>query len=250
MAMGILTITSMNDRVGVALRTVLSDLTVPVFAAVANPVRDLAFSISSVETLFQVHQDNLRLKEENARLRAWYDKAMMLEARHVELAKFMNLIEDGKHSFVTVRALTDHAGGFVQTIMVAGGTQSGLRPDQAALVPEGLVGRVVEAGRFTARILLLTDTSSRVPIFIEQSRTRAILAGDNSAKPVLMHLPVESDIQVGQRVVTSGHGGIFPANIPVGVVESVDNSEIRVRLFADFNRFEYVQIADYRLNNQ
>ena len=83
---------------------------------------------------------------------------------------------------------------------------------------DGLVGRVAELGDHAARILLLTDLNSRVPVVIEETRERAILSGDNTERPALAYLPPDARVSSGQRVVTSGSGGVLPAGLPIGTV--------------------------------
>ena len=107
---------------------------------------------------------------------------------------------------------------------------------------EGLIGRVAEAGRRSGRVLLISDLNSRIPVVAEKSRIRAILAGDNSPSPKLAFLSPNARLDVGDRIVTSGHGGVFPSGLPVGRIASVADGVIRVEPFADFHRLEYVRI--------
>jgi len=84
-------------------------------------------------------------------------------------------------------------------------------------------------------------------VLIESSRERAILAGDNSEQPRLLYLPARSQIRVGDRITTSGHGGIFPPGVPVGVVSSTDDGIVRVEPYAELSRLDFVRIVDYGL---
>jgi len=111
----------------------------------------------------------------------------------------------------------------------------------------GLVGRVSGLGSRSARILLITDLNSRIPVAIEPSRARAVLAGDNSDRPRLIHLPPGADLSPGDMVVTSGHGGAFPVGMPVGVVAAVSDNGITVQPFVDRARLEVVRVVEYGL---
>ena len=91
-------------------------------------------------------------------------------------------------------------------------------------------------------MLLISDLNSRIPVVAEKSRVRAILAGDNSGQPKLAFLPPNAKLEVGDRIVTSGHGGVFPAGLPVGQIAGISDGLIRVQPFADFDRLEYVRI--------
>ncbi len=108
-----------------------------------------------------------------------------------------------------------------------------------------MVGRVIEVGEWSARVLLITDINARIPVSLESSRMRAVMAGDNSDQPRLLYLPPESPVAVGERVVTSGNGGLFPAGIPIGVVASVGERGIKVQPLADLGRIEHLRLVDY-----
>ena len=95
--------------------------------------------------------------------------------------------------------------------------------------------------------LLTTDLNSRIPVVIQPRNIRAILAGDNSSYPKLIHLPSGVGIEQGERIVTSGHGGAFPPGLPVGFVKAVDDNSIRVRMFVKRSQVTYVQVLDYGL---
>ena len=94
-------------------------------------------------------------------------------------------------------------------------------------------------------MLLLTDLNSRVPVVVEKSRVRAILAGNNTDRPELQFLADSMPLQLGERIVTSGHGGVFPSGIPIGVVTQISHRGAEIELFADFDRLEYVRVLRY-----
>jgi len=118
---------------------------------------------------------------------------------------------------------------------------------QAAMVGNGIVGRVQDVGERVSRIMLLTDINSRLPILIERTRDQAVLAGNNSDLPDVNYLPRDADIKVGDHVVTSGLGGAFPPGLPVGEVAEIADGKVYVRPFADLGRLEFIRMVDYGL---
>jgi len=110
-----------------------------------------------------------------------------------------------------------------------------------------LIGRIAEVGEVSSRALLITDLNSRIPVLVEQTRDRAILAGDNSDQPRLLYLPPNLALATGARIVTSGDGGAFPPGLPIGTVAATGDGGVRVRPFANWSRVEYVRIIDYGL---
>ena len=131
--------------------------------------------------------------------------------------------------------------------MVNAGSENGVTRGQAAMTGEGLAGRVSEVGTRAARVLLITDLNSRVPVVVDGTRQRAILAGDNSARPSLRYRDADGMVRVGDRIITSGEGGVFPPGLPVGVVASVDGEAPRVEPYAALSRLDYLRLVDYGL---
>ena len=127
------------------------------------------------------------------------------------------------------------------------GYQPGVGKGHAVVTGEGLVGRVESVGGRATRVLLISDLNSRIPVLIESTRTRAILAGNNSNRPSLIHLVSGATVSPGDRIVTSGHGGVFPVGLPVGLVDAVNEVSITVLPFVPRDRLEYVRILDFGL---
>jgi rod shape-determining protein MreC len=135
----------------------------------------------------------------------------------------------------------------VKTLLVNAGQREGVKKGQAVVTGDGLAGRIVEIGSKSARVLLLTDLNSRVPVIVETSRYRGILAGDNTDRPRLIFLPANAKTSNGQRVVTSGHGGVFPPGLPIGTISAVGDGDIRIQPFADWERVEYLSVLLYEI---
>ena len=106
----------------------------------------------------------------------------------------------------------------------------------------GLVGRISGVGQETSRVLLLTDTSSRIPVTIQGSGQSAVLSGDNTLNPPIEFLENPDLVRPGDRVVTSGDGGVFPADLLVGQVALGTDRRLRVRLAADYERLEFLRV--------
>jgi rod shape-determining protein MreC len=141
--------------------------------------------------------------------------------------------------------VADTGGPFVHTVIVDAGAMRGVSKGMAAVNERGLVGRVTGVGARSARVLLLTDFNSRIPVMVEPSRDHAILAGDNTHEPGLIFLPLNPSLAVGDRVVTSGRGGVLPPGLPIGVVGAIDEDKIAVTPFVDWDRLEYVRLLQY-----
>lgn len=229
------------------LRTAVTDLVAPLLDALSRPVQTVNDVVGEVTGFLALRDENARLLDANARLRRWEMVARRMETENAALRGLLNFKSEPLGAFVSARVVGDSGNAFVRTMLVNAGASAGISKNQAVITGDGLVGRVVELGQRSARILLLTDLNSRIPVVIQSTRQRAILAGDNSSTPVLTLLPENVRVEVGARVVTSGHGGLLPAGLPVGMVTGLDESGYRVRLFADLGRLEYVRVVNWSL---
>jgi rod shape-determining protein MreC len=221
------------------------DLASPALEAIARPVAAANRVIADLKEFASLRQENARLREENARLLAWQTAARRLENENNRLRELANFREGPEASFITARVVGDSVSAYVRGALLNAGQKAGVTTGQAVVTGEGLAGRIAEVGDNSARVLFVTDVNSRLPVLVERTRDRAILAGDNSPLLRLALLQGVSGVQRGDRIVTSGDGGSFPVGIPVGEVVQSSEGHVRVRPFADFSRLEFVRVVDY-----
>lgn len=226
------------------VRGAATDRVAPVFAALSEPFYALADMLGNVTGMATLQAENAQLTAENIRLREWYQTALILQAENASLQELLNLKIEPQHGFVSTRVIADSGNAFAQTAIVVAGLNDGVEKGEAVLSGQGMIGRVIEAGYTSSRILLLTDFNSRVPVIVEGSRQRAVVAGTNGPLLAITHLPPDSDIKDGQNIVTSGHGGLFPPGLPVGRVVAGEDGTKYVRPYADMDRVTYVRILD------
>lgn len=225
-----------------SIRAGIGDAAAPLLVTINAPIRAAADYARAVSGLASLQEENARLAGENAKLREWYQRALVLQSENDSLQTLLNIKLPPQHSFVTARIIADSGNTYAHTVLVLAGAGNGVAKGQAVLSGDGLLGRVIEAGDATARVLLLNDINARVPVMIEGGNIRAIAAGTGGEAPLLVHMPPGAAPQEGQRVVTSGHGGLFPFGLPVGMVIR-ERGAWTVRLFADADRTEHVRIV-------
>ncbi|MEM6811163.1 MAG: rod shape-determining protein MreC [Pseudomonadota bacterium] len=230
------------------LRSTTTDIVSPVITFVSRPFEVIAQTITSVSGIASLRAENKSLQAENARLREWYQTALMLQAENQSLHKLLNVKIDNQHNYFTTRVISDVSNNFVKTIIINSGLSEGAKQNQAVLSGEGMIGRVIEPGQNTSRVLLLTDINSRLPVLIEGTNQKAILVGNNSDTPILRHLAKDAGIIAGSRIVTSGDGGIFPPNLPIGTIDRSLDGEVKVKLHSDIDNISFVRIVDTSLS--
>jgi rod shape-determining protein MreC len=231
------------DRVRIAI----VDIFVPVLGAIAQPVEASRAVVDYVQRAINVHGENARLREEVARLQHWQVVARSLDSENASLRELLQVPSDPPLGFVTARVVANSGGTFLRSVLIIAGRNDGVGRGNAAITSEGLIGRVTEIGERGARVLLITDMNSNVPVVLERSRERAIAVGDNSDRLKLVFTASDAKPQIGDRVLTSGHGGVFPPGLPVGVVVAIGENGARVQPLADLARLDFVRVVDYGL---
>ena len=228
-------------------RMALADLLTPIWGALQEPVAAVRDTVREAGSLLMLRSENVRLREENERLRRWQSTALALEAENALLQRQLAFVPDAAPAFQTARVVADGGGIYARAVLLAAGPNHGLRKGQIALDERGLAGRVTEVGSRSARVLLATDMNSRIPVTIEGSRARAIMVGTNGARPRLQHWPEGSMPQEGDRVVTSAEAAAFPAGLPVGIVRRSEGGALEVELLARLDRLDMLRLFDYGL---
>ena len=235
------------------LRRIALDISAPVTSFVSAPFRFIRDGVSNMGGYLDVYQQNRTLREDIVQLNQWREVARRFEEENARLRALHNVTLAPKFDYITAQVVGSSGGGFGHSVMINVGRAGSVGAGAVALDGGGVVGRVVSVGDRAARVLLLTDLASRVPIVIEGAGkkstdedeedeiVRAILVGDNSGAPLLEFPTTTEGIRPGQRIVTSSDGGVFPKDLPVGEVER-DGDVWRVQLAANFDRLEFVRI--------
>lgn len=225
----------------------LADALAPIYAVLSEPLARMRETAADVRDLWSLRKDNARLREENDRLRRWQSIALALDAENRRLQANLSWLPDPPASYVTARVIADAGGVYARAVLLSMGPGHTITKGQIALDERGLVGRITEVGARTARVLLITDLNSRIPVILESSRARAILIGTNGPRPRLIYWPEGVTPAEGERIVTSAEAGAFPANLPVGTVHYTANNTPEVEPSAQIERLEIVRIFDYGL---
>ena len=224
---------------GVALNVVA-----PIVDFLVIPAKILAQGYDYFSELKQIKQDNRQLKEENRRLKVLQDKYRALQVENKLLANLLNYVPLPETKFVSARVVAEENDAFSHSL-VAYVADKDVSKGDIVLSDQGVVGRVEKVSYRYVKIILMTDINSKIPVMTEKSRIRGILSGDNTMIPKLIFTPLDAEINVGDRVVTSGVSGVFPAGLPVGEVVSVSKNEIRVKPFVPREKLEYIKIVRY-----
>ena len=223
------------------------DATAPVLELFAGPISYVHGVVGGVSDYFSVLEQNDALRQENAELRQWMEEAL-------ELRKIVSTYE-GLQSYqappeaqpIDAFVIGEANDAFARSMIVNAGRAKNVETGQAVIDDNGLVGRIVHTGARASRVLLLTDIQSRIPVFIEGAEAEGILVGKTRDKPAVSFTESSDpiDIAPGQRVLTSGAGGVLPRGLPVGVIDGETREGITVNLYANYARTRMVRIINY-----
>lgn len=203
------------------------------------------------------------LEAENRELQAWRELAERLAERNARYEALLRMPADAFgqgasiERSIAAQLVLDSGGPFTRTLVANAGADHGVAVGYIAINEHGLVGRVVSVGRRTARVLMLDDYNSRVPVMGEASRVRAVLAGQATQPPELLTRPFEVEtphleyvvgaesLREGERIITTGDGGLFPRGLPVGVAHRRDDGQWRVNLSAGRQPIDFVRLIPF-----
>lgn len=226
-------------------RMLMTDGMQPVLSVAHAPLVQFDRWIGSVDELFSVYQENLRLKDENARLRQWRNVAVVMQDRVKRYQSLLHAVPDPGVNSVLARVIGRANRPFLETMILDAGSSHNIKPGQAVVDARGMIGRIYLAGNRTSWVILLTDLNSRIPVSISPGNRQAIMVGDNTAMPTLDTLSQIVTLRAGDQIVSSGDGGLLPPGLPIGTVVE-EGGKYRVALLADAATSEDVEVLAFR----
>jgi rod shape-determining protein MreC len=189
---------------------------------------------------------NHALRQELATARSWRDEVYRLRLENARLSALLGVRTDPPIPMVFARTVLDARGPFANTRIADAGADRGVIEGNPVLSEHGLVGRVIGVAPGVSRVMLLTDVESRTPVLVARTNGRAILTGDGGPNPKLDYLRTHDPLREGDRILTSGDGGVLPRGLPVGVAVKAYDGGWRVALDSDASPIDFVQILLFK----
>ena len=188
-----------------------------------------------------VYSNYTQLKKENDELKNNISKSNFLELENTQLRKLIEEQVASPSNFVSARVILDKQSPYLNSFIINIGSNKNVKNGMAVLDEKNFIGRIVDVNFFSSRVLLVSDLNSKIPVIAEPSTHHAILSGHGKDEPTLEYLPVNHNIQNGDKIYTSGKEGIFSPGIPIGKVKIEDNA-IKVMLFSDLSQISFINV--------
>lgn len=229
-----------------ATRGVADQVLTPVGDALSAPGRWTGSGVDAIRGYFFAVSENRRLKAELKEMDQWRAVALALRNENDRYRTLLGLKTDPPIPMVAARVVTDSRGPFADTRLANAGTEKGVKVGNPVMSENGLVGVIIGVTKGASRILLLTDTASKVPVMIDRTNARAILTGDGGPNPKLEYLRGIDPVKEGDRIMTSGDGGMLPRGLPVGTAVKGLDGRWRVVLASDKSPIDFVRILMFQ----
>lgn len=224
------------------MRAQITDAILPNTDWAMAPIAGFSEMVANFQSYQRLYEQNQELRNELQEMRVWQEAALQLDQRNARLLDLNKVRLDPQLTWVTGVVTADSGSPFHQSVLLNVGERDGITDGWAAMDGLGLVGRISGVGNRSSRVLLLTDSNSRIPITIQPSGQRALLAGDNTPAPAIELLDKPDLVRPGDRVVSSGDGGVFPAGLLIGQITETPGGRLRVLLAADYERLEFLRV--------
>ena len=227
-------------------RVLVIDTFVPSFEWMLRPMTSVVKLAQDYQSYEKLLEQNKELRRELQQMKSWKEAALQLEQENARLLDLSQLRLDSKLTHVSGIVMADSGSPFRQSVLLNIGSRDGIQDGWAAMDGLGLVGRISGVGSSTSRVLLLTDNASQIPVILQPSGQDAIVMGDNSFAPPVEFIENADLVRPGDRIITSGEGGVLPAGLLVGTLAMDPNGRLRTRLAADYERLEFLKVLrDY-----
>lgn len=225
-------------------KVIVGDAFSPVISALSTPAQFLSNAKDGVVGWVNAIGQNKQLMADNEQLLRWQNIAMRLEAENKKLRELLAISSVPQMSYVTARIVGSGSNVIGNRYYhLNKGRASGIDEKMPIVTAQGLVGRVLEAGQHSSKVIAITDINSRIPVIGENSQERGILAGNNSYLMDMIYLPKKHNMQVGERVVTTLGGGVIPEGIVVGEVVDIKNNQPIIQPYFDEHKLDFVRAA-------
>lgn len=230
------------------LRSQVTSISYSISHIVSMPSNVINSGIQSIIDLKEIYQQLENYRKNQLTNSSSFQDIVSMKLKIAQYEELLNLTADLEYDFVTSRIVADFSDKIIGTILIKSNETEKLFVDMPAIGPNGILGRVSSVDNKIARVLLLNNINSRLPVSISENAYQGIMIGQGQKNPIVEYVREYKNINVGDIVSTSGKGGIFPPYLVVGQVASIDGERIEVELIEDISQLTHIRLLNYKFN--
>ena len=245
----VFTNTSYLSKGYAALRGGAGEFAGPTLSLISKPVKLVRHITDTYFDLIGARKENEQLKKRMGNLELENQRIPELETENKRLKTILNLMEQRKNTMVAARVIGEDVKNWFKCIIIDKGRDYGIREKMPVVTPKGLVGQAVEVDKWHSKVMVLNDTNSSVDVFVEGKNTRGMLEGTGQNTLKLKYILKNDEIEIGDKLVTSGKDGIYPKGVPTGIVITVNRAkagiftDVDVMPYNNFRRLDEVLVV-------
>jgi rod shape-determining protein MreC len=226
------------------IRNTIGEATGPTLKLLSKPADLCRHIFDSYINLVYTKKENVQLKKDLDLLQIENQKIPELERENKRLKTILDLVEQNPNTLIVARVIGEDVRNWFKCVIIDKGKNFGVKEKMPVITPKGIVGQTVEVNRWHAKVMIINDTNSSVDVSVDRKSTRGILEGTGHSTLKLKYIMKNEEIEIGDKLVTSGKDGIYPKGLPTGIVITVNRN--KPGIFADvdvmpFNNFKTLQ---------
>ena len=220
----------------------------PLLRIIGKPAEFIRYLFNNYIGLIRTNRENADLHNKLDKLQLENQKIHELEQENKRLKTILNLMEQHPKTMIAARVVGEDVKNWFKCIILDKGKSSGITIKMPVVTSRGLVGQVVETDRWVTKVMVINDTNSSVDVYVDGRNTRGILEGTGQTLLRLKYIRKNDELEIGDKLITSGKDGIYPKGLAIGIVTTVNRNkpgifaDIEVMPFNNFNRLEEVLV--------
>ena len=237
--------TVMDSKESRKLKTKILDYGSYIVYTFSTPINTISLSYQNIKNIYNVYNENKKLKDDVSRIELLENELISLKHENNLLKDTLNIKNTLYFDYHTAKVLVGIRSSFLKTLIILSGHDEKIFEGFPVISNNDLLGHVYESGKLTSRVLLITDINSRIPVTVINKNSRIILSGNNSNYLDILNLGDVNNIRVGDKLVTSGDGGVYPQGIPVGKIVKISSNKLMVRPNFFSRNLDYVRVINW-----
>lgn len=220
-------------------------ISTPIVETISFPFNSTIGILTDFNDLVKAKKENVLLKSELQKMRAYYIATLNTYQENKDLKQALNFVKDKSTNYRVAQVIGWSHQLFNNNVIIDAGINRGIREGNIVVGDIGVVGRIEHVEKTRSRLILINDSTSRIPVMISNARVRGILVGNNSNLMEIIYSSKGKEIEVGDMVYTSGDGDTLPSGLFIGRIKKVENNTILVSMVEDIANLNFVTIIDY-----